>query len=101
MQFNNFDSTILGILNQGQGSNIAVEGTHRSMLRVLVAKFARRLRLRLEAWCALKHATAAWRMTPAMCPSYSGTRRQRDQRTTQGVVETRGPVGVSWEAQVR
>ena len=96
MQFINFDSTILGNLNQGQGSMIAVEGKHRSTLRVLVAKFARRLRLRLEGWCALMHATAAWRPMPAVCPSYSGTRRQRDQRTTQGVVETRGPVGVSW-----
>jgi hypothetical protein len=100
MRFNHFDSTILGVLNQGQA--IAVEGTHRSALRVLVAKFARRLSLRFGAWRALKRTPAGstrlacGEMTPAMamCPSYTGTSRQRSQRWLPGVVVDPGTVGV-------
>jgi hypothetical protein len=70
---------------------------HRSALRVLVAKFARRLRLRLGAWRALSIKRMPATMTPAMatCPSYSATRRQRDQRWMSGVVVDPGTVGVS------
>jgi hypothetical protein len=98
MNSNYFDSMILGITNIGQGIAIAVEGTHRSLLRVLVAKFARRLRLRLRGWCAfsIKSMPTAG-MTPAMatCPSYSATRRQRHERWMSGVVVDPGTVGVS------
>ena len=89
MRFNHFDSTIFGITITGQGSMNAVEGTHRAMLRNLVAKFVRRLSLRLASWRALTCMPAA--MTPAMatCPKYSDRRHQRS-----GVVETRGTVGV-------
>ena len=92
MRFNHFDSTILGIQITGQGSTNAVEGTHRSALRILVTKLVRRLGLRLASWRALKRMPAA--MTPAMaiCPSYLDARQKRDQRV--GVVETRGTVGV-------
>lgn len=92
MRFNHFDSTIFGITITGQGSTNAVEGTHRSMLRHLVATIVRRLSLRLASWRALKRMPAA--MTPilATCPSYTDIRQQRHQRS--GVVETRGTVGV-------
>ena len=75
MRSNHFDSTILGTINHGQA--IAVEGTHRSVLRVLVATFTRRLSLRLGGWRALKRMSLT--MTPAMatCPSYSGRSLQR------------------------
>lgn len=94
MRFNHFDSTILGTINHGQGSAIAVEGRHRSALRVLVAKFARHLALRFGAWRALKRMPAG--MTPAMatCPSYSALRFQRQQRGMSGVVVDPGTVGV-------
>ena len=93
MHSNLFENAILGAINFGQG--IAVEGTHRSALRVLVAKFARRLSLRLGAWRSLKR-TPAGTMTPAMatCPSYSGRSLQRDQRLMSGVVVGPGTVGV-------
>lgn len=103
MHSNQFDNMILGTINNGQGFVGAVEGTHRAALRVLVAKFARRLSLRLGSWRALSiKRTAGWRMTPvtavamvaAMCPSYSATRRQRDQRWMPGVVVDPGTVGV-------
>ena len=92
MRSNHFDSTILGTINHGQA--IAVEGTHRSTLRVLVAKFTRRLSLRLGGWRALKRMPLA--MTPAMaaCPSYSGSRSQREKRWAAGVVVDPGTVGV-------
>jgi hypothetical protein len=98
MNSNYFDSMILGITNFGQGIAIAVEGTHRSALRVLVAQFARRLRLRLRGWRAFSikcMPTSA--MTPAMvtCASYSPRRRQRQQRWMSGVVVDPGTVGVS------
>jgi len=96
MRFNHFDSTIFGITITGQGSTIAVEGTHRSALRNLINAFARRLNLRLASWRALKRMPAMAMpkasMTPAVCPSYSVIRQSRDQRV--GVVETRGTVGV-------
>jgi hypothetical protein len=104
MHFNHFDNMILGTINNGQGFVDAVDGTHRAALRVLIAKFARRLSLRLERWRALSmKRTAGWRATPgttvsvvaAMCPSYSGIRRQRVQRWMPGVVATSGTVGVS------
>jgi hypothetical protein len=92
MRSNHFDSTILGTIHHGQA--IAVEGTHRSALRVLIAKFARRLSLRLGGWRALKRMPLA--MTPAMatCPSCSGSRFQRQQRWMSGVVVDPGTVGV-------
>ena len=97
MRFNHFDSTIFGITITGQGSMNAVEGTHRSTLRNLVAKFAHRLSLRLAAlrlasWRAFKRMPFAMTPVLAVCPSYSGRCQSRDQRV--GVVETRGTVGV-------
>jgi hypothetical protein len=103
MHSNQFDSMILGTIRNGQGFVNAVEGMHRAALRVLVTKFARHLSLRLDRWRALSlKRTAGWRATPdttaavvaATCPSYSATRRQRDQRWMSGVVATRGTVGV-------
>jgi hypothetical protein len=91
MQSNHFDSTILGTINRGQA--IAVDGLHRA-LRVLVAKFARRLVLRLGSWRALTCMPAAMKPAVAMCPSYSALRRQRCQRWTPGVVVGPGTVGV-------
>jgi hypothetical protein len=94
MQSNYFDNAILGAINFGQA--IAVEGTHRSALRVLVAKTARRLSLRLRAWRALSMKRMPAGMTPAMatCPSYTGSRFQRSQRWMSGVVVDPGTVGV-------
>ena len=97
MRFNHFDSTIFGITITGQGSTNAVEGTHRSALRNLIAKFARRLSLCLVArprasWRALKRMPAMAMPVMAVCPSYSVIRQSRDQHV--GVVETRGTVGV-------
>ena len=62
MRSNHSGNTILGTIHHGQG--IAVEGTHRSTLRVLIAKFTRRLSLRLGGWRALKRMSTT--MTPAM-----------------------------------
>jgi hypothetical protein len=92
MRSNHSGSTILGTINHGQA--IAVEGTHRSTLGVLIAKLTRRLSLRLGGWRALKRMSLT--MTPAMatCPSYSATRFQREQRWTAGVVVDPGTVGV-------
>lgn len=94
MRFNHFDSMNLGTINIGQGIANAVEYTHRSTLRVLVAKFARSLALRLASWRAIKRTPAG--LTPAMatCPSYSAPRHQRDQRWMSGVVVDPGTVGV-------
>ncbi len=96
MHSNHFDSMILGTINYGQGTAIAVEGTHRPALRVLVAKFARRLGLRLGSWRALSLKRMPAGMTPAVatCPSYSALRRQRQQRWMSGVVVDPGTVGV-------
>ena len=104
MRFNHFDSRVLGTIKNGQGFVNAVEGTHRATLRILISKCARRLSLRLGMWHALamkRMAAAAttaarWCPTPiaATCPSYSASRRQRDQRWMSGVVATRGTVGV-------
>jgi hypothetical protein len=101
MQANYFDSMNLGINQFGQGSMNAVEGMHRAALRELIAKFARRLSLRLGAWRALsmKRMPAAT-ATPiaAICPSYSASRRQRFQRHDRWVpgvvVVDAGTVGV-------
>jgi hypothetical protein len=92
MRSNHSGSTILGTINHGQA--IAVEGTHRSTLRVLIAKFTRRLSLRLGGWRALKRMPLT--MTPAIatCPSYSASRFQREQRWVAGVVVDPGTVGV-------
>jgi len=92
MRSNHSDSTILGANHHGQA--IAVEGTHRSTLRVRIAKFTRRLSLRLGGWRVLKRMPLA--MTPAMatCPSYSASRFQRQQRWVAGVVVDPGTVGV-------
>ena len=60
MQSNHFDSMILGITNIGQGIANAVEGTHRSTLRILVAKFARApLLAPRQLACAIHKAHAA------------------------------------------
>ena len=75
MRFNHFDSTILGTIHHGQA--IAVEGTHRLALRFLVAKLTRRLSLRLGGWRALKRTPAMPAL--ATCPSYSGSRFQRER----------------------
>jgi hypothetical protein len=91
MHSNHFDSTILGTINHGQA--IVVDGTHRS-LRASIAKFARRLHLRLASWRALKRTPAGMTPAMAMCPSYSELRRQRHQRWTPGVVVGPGTVGV-------
>ena len=99
MQSNHFEIAILGAINHGQA--IAVEGKHRSALRVLFADIARRLSLRLGAWRALsmKRMPAAT-ATPiaAICPSYSASRRQRFQRQDRWVpgvvVVDAGTVGV-------
>lgn len=94
MHFNHFDSKILGAINPGQASTIVVEGTHRATLRVLLAKFARPLALRLGLWRALRCMPGT--MTPAMvtCPSYTDRRQQRDQRCVSGVVVDDRTVGV-------
>jgi hypothetical protein len=92
MRFNHFDSMIFGITITGQGSTNAVEGAHRSMLRHLVSGIVRRLSLRLANWCARKGMPMAMTPVPAICPSYTASRQQRDKRW--GVVETRGTVGV-------
>jgi hypothetical protein len=96
MNSNHFDSMNLGITNIGQGIAIAVEGTHRSTLRVLVAQFARRLALRLRGWRASIKRMPAAGLAPATatCPSYSATRHQRHQRWMSGVVVDPGTVGV-------
>jgi len=96
MRINHFDSMILGTITNGQGSISAVEGTHRAALRILVAKYARRLSLCLGSWRALmlKRAAAATTPAMAMCPIDSGSRRQRDQRWLPGVVVDTGTVGV-------
>jgi hypothetical protein len=98
MRVNYFDNMILGANTNGQGSMIAVEGTHRQTLRVLIAKFARRLSLRLGSWRALSLKRIAAGLTPATatCPSYSGIRQQRHQRCMSGVVVDPGTVGVNW-----
>jgi hypothetical protein len=96
MRINHFDSMILGPYTNGQGSVNAVEGTHRTALRMLVAKTARRLSLRLGSWRAQARKRAAAATTPAvaMCPIDSATRRQRDQRWMPVVVVDTGTVGV-------
>jgi hypothetical protein len=101
MQANYFGSMNLGVNKYGQGSFNAVEGMHRIALRATLAKFARRLSLRLDAWRALsmKRMPAAI-ATPiaATCPSYSASRRQRFQRQDRWVpgvvVVDAGTVGV-------
>ena len=64
----------------------------------LVSKFVRRLSLRLGSWRALVHKAHGRRRatTPAAatCPSYSASRRQRQQRWMSGVVVDPGTVGV-------
>ena len=96
MHSNHFDSMILGTNSIGQGSMIAVGGTHRTSLRNLVASFVRGLSLRLGDWraLALKRATAAMSPALAVCPSYSANRRQRETRWMSAVVVDSAPVGV-------
>jgi L-asparaginase II len=100
MQSNYFDSMILGTITNGQGSMNAVEGMHRAALRAFAHKFARRLSLCLGAWRALSMKRMPATATPiaATCPSYSASRRQRDQRQERWmpgvVVVDAGTVGV-------
>ncbi|HEY3391767.1 MAG TPA: hypothetical protein VGK58_03615 [Lacipirellulaceae bacterium] len=100
MQANYFDSMILGTIINGQGSMNGVEGMHRAALRAFALKFARRLSLCLGAWRALSMKRMPATMTPiaATCPSYSASRRQRDQRSQRWVpgvvVVDAGTVGV-------
>ena len=99
MRSNHFDSMILGFNLNCQGIVNAVEATHRTTLRTLITKFARRLSLR-GSWRSLKRTLAGSlalrEMTPvaATCPSYSATRFQRHQRWMSGVVVDPGTVGV-------
>ena len=103
MRFNYFDNMILGTNHNGQGFVNAVERTHRAALRILVSKIARRHSWHLGSWLALviKRMAAAG-TTPgttasvvgATCPSYSASRRQRQQRWLLGVVVDPGTVGV-------
>jgi hypothetical protein len=97
MRLNHFVNMILGAQFNGQGSMIAVAGTHRSTLRDLLAKFARGRSLRLGSWRALSMRTLAG-LTPATatCPCYTGSRRQRHERWMSGVVVDPGTVGVTW-----
>lgn len=99
MLSNIFDSMILGTISIGQGSLIAVDGTHRTTLRNFVAS-VRGLMLCLGDWRApaLKRA-AALSPAVAVCPSYSANRRQRHTRWMSAVVVGNvavdcGPVGV-------
>jgi|SRR4051812_15681567 hypothetical protein len=99
MRFNHFDSMILGFNLNAQGS-VIVEATHRTTLRSLMIKIARRLSLR-GSWRGLlgspaEASTAFGGLMPvaATCPSYSGTRFQRHQRWMSGVVVDPGTVGV-------
>jgi hypothetical protein len=103
MRFNHFDNRVLGTNHNGQGFVNAVERTHRAALRILVSKIARRISWQLGSWRALaKKRMAAAGTTPgataavvtATCPSYSGSRRQRQQRWLLGVVVDPGTVGV-------
>src|SRR5262245_13417578 len=97
MHSNHFDSMILGTISIGQGSVIAVDGTHRTTLRKQIAAYLRGHSLRLGEWRALALKRAAgWRATPAMavCPSNSASRRQRHERWMSGVVVDPGTVGV-------
>ena len=91
MQTNHFAATILGTINHGQA--IAVECTHRTALRVL-STFTRRLSLRLGGWRVLKRMPLAMMPAIATCPSYSGSRFQRETRWVAGVVVDPGTVGV-------
>lgn len=92
MQSNHFGSTILGTIHHGQA--IAVEGKHRTTLRALVSKLARRLSLRLGAWRACMRTPAGMTPATATCPSFTGSRSQRDPRWMSGVVVDPGTVGV-------
>jgi hypothetical protein len=91
MQANYFNRLSLGTFFQGQGSQVAVERSHRSALRALAAAKAaasrswRGISLRLGHALLLKRTPAA--TMPAMCSMISDRRRQR-------VVVTRGTVGV-------
>jgi hypothetical protein len=100
MRFNHFDSMILGFNSNAQGSVIAVEATHRTTLRSLIIKIARRLSLR-GSWQSLLGSPAGasatfsgWMPVAATCPSYSDTRFQRHERWMSGVVVDPGTVGV-------
>jgi hypothetical protein len=96
MHSNYFDSMILGVNQFGQGIANVVEGTHRAALRAFYA-IARRLSLRLRAWLALaiKRLPATATPSMAMCPSFSGSRRQRNERWQPVVVVVdAGTVGV-------
>lgn len=98
MQFNHFDSMILGFNQNGQGS-VIVEATHRTTLRKLISSIARRLSLRGSWRSRLGSPAGAFafgKCTPAAatCPAYTGTRFQRDMRWMPGVVVTPGTVGV-------
>ena len=96
MHSNYFDSMILGTNQFGQGIANVVEGTHRATLRAFYA-IVRRLSLRLGAWRALAIKRLPTTATPsmAMCPSFSGSRRQRQARWQPVVVVDAGTVGVS------
>jgi hypothetical protein len=88
---------ILGANHNGQGFVNAVEGIHRTALRALITKLARRLSWQLGSWRALaikRMAAAGTTPVTATCPSYSGSRHQRTQRWLSGVVVDPGTVGV-------
>lgn len=105
MQSNYFGSMNFGFDTNGQGIQNAVERTHRTTLRGLVTRFARRLSLR-GSWRAIKrtlagsmashvHEISPLTLAPATCPAYlAGIRFQRDERWMSGVVVDPGTVGV-------
>jgi hypothetical protein len=92
MQSNSFDIAILGTIHHGQA--IVVDGMHRESLRELVSKFTRCLSLRLRDWRSLMRTPAGLAPAMATCPSYSGSRSQRNGRWMPGVVVGPGTVGV-------
>jgi hypothetical protein len=100
MRANSFDRLSLGNFYQGQGTQNAVERTHRFALRALAARLASKLTrgisVRLGHWHALllKRLPAETMPALAMCPITADRRRQRDQRWMSGVVATPGTVGV-------
>jgi len=100
MRSNSFDWLSLGTFYQGQGTQNAVERTHRSALRALAARWASKLSRGLSLTLGHGHALLLTRMpagmTPAVatCPISADRCRQRDQRWMSGVVATRDTVGV-------
>ena len=90
MQANYFDNMIFGTIFNGQGSVIAVDGTHRTTLRSLLVEVARSLSWCLCSWRAL----SLKRMPATMAPAMATCSTRRHQRWMSGVVVDPGTVGV-------